>query len=65
MNWVNYIYIYITNLYIYNNLEPYAIKIACTVLKGGNFSNNITYLYRPFAALLLLIIGYNIATFSV
>lgn len=51
--------------YIQNNLEPYAIKIACTVLKGGNFSNKITYLNRPFAALLLLNIDYNIASFSV
>lgn len=50
-------YIYI----IFNNLEPYAIKIARTILKGGNFSNNITYLTRPFAALLLLIIDYDMA----
>lgn len=46
-------------------LEPYAIKIARTVLKGGSFSNKITYLNRPYAALLLLKIGYNITSFSV
>ena len=37
-------------------LEPYAMKVARTVLRGGSLSNKITYLYRPYAALLLLII---------
>jgi hypothetical protein len=41
------------------------VKIACTVLGGGNFSNRITYLNRPFAALLLLIIDYDISNFRV
>lgn len=51
---------------LYNiKLEPYAIKVASTVLRGGSFSNNTTYLNRPFAALLLLIIGYSMASFSV
>ena len=59
-------YISILIYHVYNNnLEPYAIKVACTVLKGGNFNNKITYLNRPFAALLLLNIGYNTASFSV
>lgn len=34
-------------------LEPYAMKVARTVPRGGNFSNKMTYLYRPYAALLL------------
>lgn len=58
-------YISILIYHVYNNLEPYAIKVACTVLKGGSFNNKITYLNRPFAALLLLNIGYNTASFSV
>ena len=40
-------------------LEPYAMKVARTVPRGGSFSNKMTYLYRPYAALLLLIIGYD------
>ena len=40
-------------------LEPYAMKVARTVPRGGNFSNKTTYLYRPYAALLLLIIEYD------
>lgn len=39
-------------------LEPYAMKVACTVLRGGNISNFMTYLNRPYAALLLPIIEY-------
>ncbi len=46
-------------------LEPYAMKVACTVPKGGNLSNKTTYLYRPFAALLLLVIQYDRSSFSV
>ena len=42
---------------VYNYMfEPYAMKIARTVLRGGNLSNKMTYLTRPYAALLLLII---------
>jgi len=37
--------------------EPYAMKVARTVLRGGNLSNKMTYLTRPYAALLLLIIN--------
>lgn len=33
------------------------MKVARTVLGGGKFSNGPTYLNRPYAALLLLIIG--------
>ena len=40
-------------------LEPYAMKVARTVLRGGKFSNEPTYLNRPYAALLLLIIRYG------
>ena len=40
-------------------LEPYAMKVARTVLGGGNLSNKTTYLDRPHAALLLLVKGYN------
>lgn len=40
-------------------LEPCAMKVARTVLKGGNFSNKTTYLNRPYAALLLLAIAYG------
>ena len=40
---------------IYIKLEPYAMKVARTVLRGGKISNNLTYLNRPYAALLLLI----------
>ena len=36
------------------------MKVARTVLGGGNFSNKTTYLDRPHAALLLLVIGYNL-----
>jgi hypothetical protein len=39
-------------------LEPYAMKVARTVPRGGDFSNKTTYLYRPYAALLSLIIEY-------
>jgi|HubBroStandDraft_3_1064219.scaffolds.fasta_scaffold980768_1 hypothetical protein len=46
-------------------LEPYAMKIARTVLRGGNFSNETTYLNRPYAALLLLIIDYDLPSFRV
>lgn len=46
-------------------LEPYAMKVACTVLRGGDFSNKTTYLDRPYAALLLLVIGYDIVSCSV
>jgi len=38
-------------------LEPYAMKVARTVLKGGDFSNKTTYLNRPYAALLLLVVA--------
>jgi hypothetical protein len=34
-------------------LEPYAMKVARTVPRGGKFSNEPTYLNRPYAALLL------------
>ena len=40
-------------------LEPYAMKVARTVPRGGDFSNKTTYLYRPYAALLSLIIKYD------
>ena len=40
--------------------EPYAMKVACTVLRGGNVGNNTTYLDRPYAALLLLVTEYDI-----
>ena len=43
-------------------LEPYAMKVARTVPRGGDFSNKTTYLDRPYAALLLLIIGYDTVT---
>ena len=46
-------------------LEPYAMKVARTVLRGGNFSNKTTYLNRPYAALLFLVIWYDITSFSV
>jgi hypothetical protein len=36
-------------------LEPYAMKVARTVPRGGSFSNKMTYLTRPYAALLLLV----------
>ena len=35
------------------------MKVARTVLGGGNLSNKTTYLARPYAALLLLIIEYD------
>jgi hypothetical protein len=35
------------------------MKVARTVLWGGKFSNKPTYLDRPYAALLLLKIGYD------
>ena len=35
------------------------MKVARTVLGGGNFSNKTTYLARPYAALLSLIIDYD------
>ena len=52
---------YITKIRLKNEsrLEPYAMKVARTVPRGGSFSNKITYLNRPYAALLLLIIYYN------
>lgn len=53
---------------IYKNylmLEPYAMKVARTVLRGGNFSNKTTYLNRPYAALLLLVIAYDRTSCSV
>ena len=46
-------------------LEPYAMKVACTVPRGGDFSNKTTYLYRPYAALLLLIIRHDWGQFLV
>jgi hypothetical protein len=46
-------------------LEPYAMKVARTVLRGGNFSNKTTYLNRPYAALLLLVIAYDRTSCSV
>ena len=45
--------------------EPYAMKVARTVLRGGNISNNTTYLDRPYAALLLLVTEYDIMSCSV
>ncbi len=48
-----------SNLNIKQIFELYAMKVARTVLKGGIFSNKMTYLYRPYAALLLLFIVYN------
>lgn len=45
-------------------VEPYAMKVAHTVLRGGSISNNITYLNRPYAALLLLVIGYGMTSIS-
>jgi hypothetical protein len=47
------------NFNLYIMLEPYAVKAACTVLRGGDYSNVTTYLNRPYAALLLLVIGYD------
>jgi len=41
------------------------MKVARTVLGGGNFSNKTTYLDRPFAALLLVVIGYSIVNYKV
>jgi hypothetical protein len=41
------------------------MKVARTVLGGGNFSDKTTYLNRPYAALLLLITGYNMINFRV
>nr|QCW06968.1 hypothetical protein [Drechslerella brochopaga] len=38
-------------------LEPCAMKVACAVLRGGNFSDKTTYLIRPYAALLFLVIA--------
>ena len=46
-------------------LEPYAMKVARTVLRGGKSSNGPTYLARPYAALLLLIIRYGWGQFLV
>jgi hypothetical protein len=48
-------------LIIINNkiFEPYAMKVARTVLRGGSISNKTTYLIRPYAALLLLVIKYD------
>ena len=33
-------------------LEPYAMKVARTVLRGGKICENPTYLNRPYATLL-------------
>ena len=44
--------------------EPYAMKVACTVLRGGNVGNNTTYLDRPYAALLLLVVEYDMVDSS-
>ena len=41
------------------------MKVARTVLRGGNISNNTTYLDRPYAALLLLVTEYDIMSLSV
>ncbi len=41
------------------------MKVARTVLRGGNFSNKTTYLNRPHAALLLLVTGYDLTNCSV
>jgi hypothetical protein len=41
------------------------MKVASPVLRGGNFSNKTTYLNRPYAALLLLVIAYDRTSFSV
>jgi hypothetical protein len=46
-------------------LEPYAMKVARTVLRGGKFSNEPTYLHRPYAALLFLVIEYDCISCSV
>ena len=46
-------------------LEPYAMKVARTVLGGGNLSNKTTYLARPYAALLLLVTEYDFTSCSV
>ena len=46
-------------------LEPYAMKVARTVLRGGNSSNGTTYLGRPYAALLLLVIACDLTGCSV
>jgi len=51
--------------HIFYKFEPYAMKVARTVLGGGNFSNKTTYLDRPFAALLLVVIGYSIVNYKV
>ena len=52
--------------HIVNNLalEPYAMKVTYMVLTKGIISNNITYLDKPYTALLLLVIGYDITSFS-
>ena len=46
-------------------LEPYAMKVARTVLRGGKFSNLLTYLDRPYAALLFLVFVYDWVRFRV
>ena len=55
----------IVSKYIKKVLKPYAMKVACTVFRGGNFSNKTTYLNRPYAALLLLVTEYDIMSLSV
>lgn len=41
------------------------MKVARTVLRGGNVGNNTTYLDRPYAALLFLVIECDIVGRSV
>ena len=41
------------------------MKVARTVLRGGNLSNETTYLDRPYAALLLLVTEYGMLGLSV
>ena len=41
------------------------MKVARTVLRGGNYSNIMTYPNRPYAALLLLVIEHDLTNFSV
>ena len=65
-NWLYLIFFSPLQKYMYNlMLEPYAMKVARTVPRGGSFSNKITYLNRPYAALLLLIIEYDGTDFSI
>ena len=41
------------------------MKVARTVLRGGNVGNDTTYLDRPYAALLLLVTEYDMVDASV